>query len=409
MVKFLHTSDWQLGKPYAQMEHDDRRAAARQARLTAIDRLGAVARAEGCAFVVVAGDLFDSVRPEPDLQEAAAQRLGALGLPVYVIPGNHDHGGPEAVWHDDGFRRRCQQRCPNLEVLLQPQPLVRPDCVLLPAPLLRRHLHGDPLAWLHEPDAQAALAAVDPSLPRVVLAHGPVLDFGLADGDDDELGATAPNLLDLARLHRAGIADYVALGDWHGTRKVDDRCWYSGTPEQDRFPKGADYAAGQVLVVELGPRGTLPRVAAHRTGLLRWHELAATLTGEASLAALQAEVERRTQGWRVHEDLLRLHVEGSVGLATRAALDAWCEQMRGFLLRLDLRGTLATWPAPEELQQAFQHGDPAITAVKDELLALHAAGGEAALQAQRAMHWLYRAVQAVDPSGPVPRDSATLR
>ena len=40
-----------------------------------------------------------------------------------------------------------------------------------------------------------------------------------------------------AVLDRAGHAaqDYLALGDWHGTRRIDARTWYSGTPEHDRF------------------------------------------------------------------------------------------------------------------------------------------------------------------------------
>ena len=61
-VRFLHTSDWQLGmtRHFLQGEAQARYAGA---RLDAVRALGALARERRCDFVLVAGDVFDSNLP----------------------------------------------------------------------------------------------------------------------------------------------------------------------------------------------------------------------------------------------------------------------------------------------------------------------------------------------------------
>ena len=49
MVRFLHSADWQIGKPYARVPDPEKRARLKQVRFEAIARLGAVAMAEQVA------------------------------------------------------------------------------------------------------------------------------------------------------------------------------------------------------------------------------------------------------------------------------------------------------------------------------------------------------------------------
>ncbi len=102
-VTFLHTADWQLGKPYGSVEDPDKRAILRQQRLETIDRLGEIARRHQAAFILVAGDLFDSPSPDRGTVSAACAAIGRLGLPVIAIPGNHDHGGAGGPWQQEYF------------------------------------------------------------------------------------------------------------------------------------------------------------------------------------------------------------------------------------------------------------------------------------------------------------------
>ena len=90
MVKFLHTADWQLGMTRhflageAQARFDG-------ARIDAIRTIGALAEDEGCAFVVVCGDVFESNQVSRQVILRAFEAMGASPqVTFYLLPGNHD-------------------------------------------------------------------------------------------------------------------------------------------------------------------------------------------------------------------------------------------------------------------------------------------------------------------------------
>ena len=88
-VTFLHTADWQLGKPFQRVADDAKRARLQNERLASLRRIGEVVRERRAAFVVVAGDVFDSPSPLNSTVAAACEAIGAMKVPVLVIPGNH--------------------------------------------------------------------------------------------------------------------------------------------------------------------------------------------------------------------------------------------------------------------------------------------------------------------------------
>ncbi|MDA0350354.1 MAG: metallophosphoesterase [Verrucomicrobia bacterium] len=88
-ITFLHTADWQLGKPFASVEDDDKRALIRQARIKAIQKIGQIAQERNASFILVAGDLFDSPTTSKSTVSAACSNLGQLKIPVIVIPWSH--------------------------------------------------------------------------------------------------------------------------------------------------------------------------------------------------------------------------------------------------------------------------------------------------------------------------------
>ena len=144
MIKFVHTADWHLGRPFHSIQKPDSRHRLRQCRLDAVANIGKVARDEGARFIAVAGDLFDSPTPTRETVAEALGALGALGLPVHVIPGNHDHGGPGGPWQADHLLRERDRLAPNLVVHEKGEPVEVEGVILLPAPLGRRHETGDP-------------------------------------------------------------------------------------------------------------------------------------------------------------------------------------------------------------------------------------------------------------------------
>lgn len=379
MAIFLHTADWQIGKPFGSVSKMDMRVILQQERIGAIGRMADVVRQHQATFVLVAGDLFDSPSPEKAIVSKACEAIGRLEVPVFAIPGNHDHGGPLGPWQQDFFKQEQERLAPNLRVLLEPAPVVVGDAVLFPCPLLRRHEPDDLTAWLRFPSELAEYG----ERARIVLAHGSTQGFG---GDDDD---AAPNQLDLGALNESDW-DYVALGDWHGTKQVAAKAWYAGTPEPDRFPRGDDYAAGQVLVVDAA-RGRPPKVDAAQTGGFGWHRLAQHFNADADLSQLAAGYESLIGG-RVHRDLLRLEVSGALGLNALAELEKLLVTWDSRLLRLEQSGSVMLAPTEADLDRLTKRAADPITSRVATLLKSRLDDPETRAVAQAALRELHLSI-----------------
>jgi exonuclease SbcD len=84
-IRFAHMADTHLGA--------FRDPVLRELNLRAFLRALDIVRGEGCDFLVIAGDMFDTTLPEMDVVERAAdalRRLGEAGVRTYVFYGSHD-------------------------------------------------------------------------------------------------------------------------------------------------------------------------------------------------------------------------------------------------------------------------------------------------------------------------------
>jgi len=104
-MRFIHTADWQLGKPFGGMPGDVR-AALQEARFDAIDAVAEAAVVEGASLVIVAGDVFDSAAPsDRDIRQALLRMGRAQGLRWFLLPGNHDYARLTASGRGYGPKR----------------------------------------------------------------------------------------------------------------------------------------------------------------------------------------------------------------------------------------------------------------------------------------------------------------
>ena len=350
--RILHTADWQIGKPYRWIDDGQKQARLQQERVEVVGRIAEIVRQEAVDAVLVAGDLFDSSTVPTATVMEVLEVVGSMSCPVLVIPGNHDHGGVGGIWRREDLQRQMEDRAANLQLLLASEPVLVAGITVLPCPLLRQHESRNPLLWLEQLDWQT----LDPSAPRVVLAHGSVQGFG---GDD------SVNRLALDRLPSDEL-DYVALGDWHGLMSVDRQAWYPGTPEPDRFPNGPDDQRSQVLLVDLH-RGRPAEVKPHPTGRFQWHRITMTLNGDGDLARLEQRLSDCI-GRRVGRDLLRLELNGQLGWSAHQSLQDRVEDLRQQLLHLRLRGELHRLPTVLERDQ-FLDGleSPLVSAIARDL------------------------------------------
>lgn len=364
------------------MRDEAKRHRVQEERVEAVRRLGKVVQETGARMVMVAGDLFDSSKATKATVSAACAAIGSLKVPVVVIPGNHDHGGPGSIWDQAFFLREQRELAPNLTVLLKAEPVVFEEVgvVVLPAPLLRRFESGDPTGWLRSFDFDGM------ELPRVVLAHGTVQGFGSAQQqeDEEEMGGSVANWIEVSRLPLEAL-DYVALGDWHGAKKIGDKVWYAGTPEVDRFPRGEGNDPGNVLKVTVA-RGDLPVVEKVATAKLQWREMAMAFSEDAGLDLLGSRLEEMV-GTRGAEFLLRLTVEGVLGIEAAGRLEQMLESWESRLLRLKLENRVMMAPSEEELEGLTRRADdPLVAAVAGQLVEQLAGGDEVARVALRELH-----------------------
>ncbi len=362
-VRFIHTADWQLGKPFANVPDDSKRAALQAERFSVIERIASAAKTQDAGFVLIAGDLFDSPSPTKSVVSQACAAIGKIECPVLLIPGNHDHGGPGSVWTQPFFKAELSALAPNLQVLLEPAPVELRNAVIFPCPLQRRHEATDTTAWLR---ACRALSDGAKAKPRIVLAHGSIQEFGSSGDHDEEESSGAANRVDLSRLPGADY-DYIALGDWHGTKQVGPQAWYAGTPEPDRFPKGESNLPGNILIVEAA-RGELPKVSIQPTGRIGWHQLDFTVRDDAGVEQLATELHQRFET-RTHSDLLRLDLQGSLGLEAMSALERLRETQEARLLRLKWNADVLISPTEtESLALTTRSQDPLIARVANRLV-----------------------------------------
>jgi DNA repair exonuclease SbcCD nuclease subunit len=250
--------------------------------------------------------------------------------------------------------------------------------------LLRRHDAADPTSWLRPSNACANYPS---ELPRIVIAHGSTQDFSSRSDDAEDDGSV--NRVDVARLP-AETYDYIALGDWHGTKQVAPHAWYAGTPELDRFPKGETQLPGGILVVTAS-RGELPRVERVATARFRWHELAFTLADETSLAELERRIDLLVEN-RAGEDLVRLELEGVLSMDAASQLEERLEAWRARLLRLRLSNRVTIAASADELRALVARAaDPLIARVASVLAERAQGSDESAALARVALRELHAA------------------
>lgn len=319
MVTLIHTADWQIGRQFEPFGPEDGPILA-EARLEAVARIARLASERAVHAVLVAGDIFDAQGVADRTIRRLFDALSGYPGPWVLLPGNHDAALAESVW---SRAQRLGVIPPHVHLALQPQPLRLPTpgaavggLAILPAPLTQRHTFEDLTAWFDGAETPEGWL-------RIGLAHGAVQ--GVLPDDIDSPNPIAAGRADSARL------DYLALGDWHGTLRVNDRTWYSGTPEPDRF-RAND--AGNVLEVALPGPGAAPIVTPYRIARHPWialHERLDVASDADRLAQMLAELPAQA--------VVQLRLSGRLDLAAHARLQQAVQraQARVRALRLDSR------------------------------------------------------------------------
>lgn len=261
-MRFIHTSDWHLGRSLHSVGMID-------AQAQFLDWLVDLVRAESVEAVVVSGDIYDRALPSPDTVELlsdAVTRLVDTGAQVVLASGNHDsairlgfaaglleRAGLHIRSHVDGIGRPIRVG----DAVIHPVPYLEPSLVTS-ALGVQQATHADVLraALAHLP--QVTLA--DPR-QTVVMAHAFVAG-SVTSASERDISVGGVSAVPAAIFQPFG---YAALGHLHRPQWVSDQVRYSGSPWAMDFGEAGE--AKSVSVVEL--RDGIPLVQVHETPVVR--------------------------------------------------------------------------------------------------------------------------------------------
>lgn len=360
-MRFVHTADWQLGMTRRFLGGGGDRPGEAQARfaadrLEAVRALGALADAEGAAFVLVCGDVFESNLVGAEVVARTCEALRSFTTPVLLLPGNHDPADAASVLRRRDFARRCPDHVTVLDRPGVHAVDVPGACVeVVAAPWFSKRPLADLVAA-----AVADLAPPPPGTVRVVAGHGE-LDVLSPDPDD-------PKVLRYDALRAAvddGRVHYVALGDRHSTwSDGTGRVRYPGAPEVTAH---LETAPGNVLLVDVTPTA----VEAHARHVGRWRFVAheAGVDTDDDVDALDAWLDTREAKERT---AVRLTLTGVLTLRQRTRLDALLEAHRPVFAAVEVHegSRLVTRPDDDDLASLALTGFAAAAAAE-----LHGAAG----------------------------------
>lgn len=355
MPRFIHAADLQIGREYGTTFPTPAAAyAIAEARLGTVKTIANLAVAHDCQAVLVAGDVFDSQTVDNRTMRILIDAMAGFSGPWILIPGNHDPALPESVW--SRLLRSGISIPSNVHIVLKPGTLSFPELgfVVLAAALTQKNTLVDLTEWFDEAETEEGLV-------RVGLAHGAVQGILM-----EEAGSQNP--ISPTRAQSAQL-DYLALGDWHGMKQVNDRIWYSGTHEQDRFKSNNP---GHVLLVDIPEVGALPKVTPIRTTRYTWVEMSETLS-------ISTDVDRLANTLKTlgTDTALNLTLDGSISLATAARLTDLLQQTDARLRSLSCdRAGLKEAPSEEDI--AAIKADGYLAEVVDDLRKLQPDKPEAA-------------------------------
>ncbi|TPG25225.1 metallophosphoesterase family protein [Mycolicibacterium hodleri] len=375
-MRFLHTADWQLGmtRHFLNGEAQPRYSAARR---DAVAGLGALAADTGAEFVVVAGDVFEHNQLAPRDVSQSLEAMRAIGVPVYLLPGNHDPLDASSVYSSALF---LAERPENVIVLDGAGAHeVRPGLEIVSAPWRSKKPTTDLLGEVLE-------GLVADGVTRIVVGHGGV---DLFEPDRDK-----PSLIRLATVEAAlerGAVHYVALGDKHSRTDVGStgRVWYSGSPEVTNYDH-IESDPGHVLVVDVDEQdpARAVRVDARRVGRWKFVTLRRPVDSARDVVDLDINLDQLPDK---ECTVVQIALTGTLTVTDKAALDACFDRYAHKFAALstwDRETDIAVVPADGEFDDLGIGGFAA--AAVDELVAAARADGGRADDARAALALLLR-------------------
>jgi len=297
-IKILHTADLHLGMRFASRGYTPQlQESLSKARFETLNTLIKVANKEQSDLLVIAGDLFDSVRvSRGDILRAATLLKDFEGRLVLVLPGNHDYiqKSDDPIWPN-----LINNASQNTILLSEPKPydlgMHGLDLTIYPAPCTSKHSKTNVVGWVpkYTKDKKTSLT--------VGIAHGSL--EGLSPDFNQDYYPMSKK-----ELQTAGV-DLWLMGHTH-TRYPNEaegtqaRIFFPSTPEPDGFDCRHP---GYVWSIEIAGNKSI-HYHSIQTGSYRFFDLERQLKNEADIEKIKTEFGRMD----AEKDLVKLRLKGRI-------------------------------------------------------------------------------------------------
>jgi DNA repair exonuclease SbcCD nuclease subunit len=333
-------------------------AGRRKALADAFVRIVDEAIRRGAGVLTIGGDLYESERAGPQTFRFLSEQFARFGKPVYIAPGNHDPYGPGSL-----FARKDLP--PNVKIFSEAAwrafPLA-PDVTLWGFGHTRS-----------EPGRPFSNARFEREGIQIALVHG-----------SDE-ARCPPNKRVTAPFNTAEVvasgASLLLTGHYHGGYVVSQSgkpvLAYPGSPEPIKFGEGPGHGALSVTI-----DGASIDVRPIPTARTRMVDLQCDLTDVAHENGAFERIWPVLAGYGA-DDFVRLHLTGSVADGTR---------IDRALIEDRLGSTLGSLEVSDETRSVDFEAlarEPTVRGhvVRDLLALARGRDGEAARDAERALHY----------------------
>ena len=190
MINILHTADWHMDAPLRGFSPGQRRQL-RAAQLALPGKIAQLCLREGCDLCLIAGDVFDGPYTREGY-EAVYRGLQAMGVPVFIAPGNHDPYRPDSPWAREVWPE-------NVHIF------TKPELTSFRIPELDCRVYGAAFVGAESPALLPGFQAGGSERYALLVAHG-----------DPTAPGSPYNPVTAADIRDAGV-DYAALGHIHAS------------------------------------------------------------------------------------------------------------------------------------------------------------------------------------------------
>lgn len=234
-MKFLHTSDWHLGRTFHNQSLLDHQK-------VFVNEILEIAKMEKVDGIIIAGDIYDRQIAPADavalFNNFMKQATLELGLKLFIIPGNHDSQtrwefGADLLKQADVYIGKfSKEMLDGVEIEIRN---VRAKVFLFPYldPLTAGQLFDSEFSTqneIYEYISRNLNWPKDESVKKIAVSH--LFAAGGLESDSEKLLAGG---IDGVSLSVFNGFDYVALGHLHGFQNLKNNVFYSGTPFKYSF------------------------------------------------------------------------------------------------------------------------------------------------------------------------------